>query len=61
MQTLLHQTKQLRKENEELQAQMLTVGHFQSRHTQSRQTTLRQTIEESFLESTELSSDSYLR
>ena len=35
MQALLYQMKQLRKENEELQAQMSIVGPSQSWHTQS--------------------------
>ena len=61
MQALLHQMKRLRKENEELQAQMSTVGPSQSWHTQSRQTASRQTIEASFPEGIEFSFGSYSR
>ena len=41
MRTMLCQTKQLRKENEELMAQMLAASSSQSWHTQSQQTTSR--------------------
>ena len=43
MQTMLRQTKRLRKENEELMAQMLVASSSQSWHTQSQQTTSRRT------------------
>ena len=49
MQTLLHQTERLRKENEELWAQMSIMGLSQNRHTQSGQTTSQRTIESSFI------------
>ena len=49
MQTLLRQTERLRKENEELWAQMPIMGLSQNRHTQSWQTTSQQTIEASFI------------
>ena len=49
MQTLLHQTERLRKENEELWAQMSIMGLSQNRHTQSWQTTSQRTIESSFI------------
>lgn len=42
MQTMLRQTKQLRKENENLMAQMLAACSSQSWQTQSQQTTSRQ-------------------
>ena len=55
MHSLLLQTKRLKQENEELQAQMSTSGPSQSRHPQSQQIGSRQIDEASFPRNTEFS------
>ena len=45
MQSLLHQMRQLKEENEELQAQMSSLGSSQSRQPQSQWTASRRTDE----------------